>query len=63
MPTDDDPHEPVLEQVKNGPWTTGYRITCACGYITADHKRPGQATRDHYAHRLDQRTTVKETTA
>lgn len=62
MPETGDPHAPVLEQIKDGPWTVGYRISCACGWHTSDHIRPGQATRDHYTHRLDQRTTVKETT-
>lgn len=58
-----DTHEPQLEQVKNGPWTTGYRITCACGWHTADHARPGQATREHYDHRLEHLAATKETTA
>lgn len=55
----DDPHAPDLQQIKPGAWTLGYRIACSCGWTSADHKRPGQATREHYAHRLD----MKEHTA
>lgn len=55
----DDPHAPDLQQIKDGPWTVGYHITCACGWATGDHVRPGQAARDHYTHRLD----MKEHTA
>ena len=54
----DDPHEPLLEQIKDGPWTKGYRVRCACGYITTDQDRPGQATREHYTHRLDMKQTT-----
>lgn len=58
-----DAHDPTLEQVKDGPWTAGYRITCACGWHTAPHPRPGLAAREHYDHRLEHLATTKESTA